>query len=198
MVPEVSRPMKLNLETPRLALIPLTAGDLDLAIELFTDEAVTRYVGDVKSRADIEREMTDYVRRGAGGCIGIWCIQRREDGEKLGTAVLLPMPVDKEDTDWSLVVPDRFPDADVEIGYLLKRAAWGMGYATEAAARLLRFAFEETPLDRVVAVTDPDNHASRRVLRKIGLRDAGERLAYGTTCAAFSLTRTQWRAMAPE
>lgn len=87
---------------------------------------------------------------------------------------------------------DQLPDCDIEIGYILKPSAWGNGYATKAAERLLKFAFEDTPLTEIVGVIDPENEASRRVLMKLGLLDDGLRRAYGGQCPGFRITRQQW------
>lgn len=189
--------MNLEFTSERLSYSPLAMDDLDLAIALFTDEAVTRYVCEVQTPAQIERSLAENVRRGGDGCIGIWCVRRLDTGEKIGTSVILPLPVETDDTDWSLVRPGHWPEEELEIGYLLKPAFWGLGYATEIGRRILRFTFEETPLDEVVAVTDLENHASQRVLRKIGMREEGTRRAYTTECSAFRLGRDQWREQQP-
>jgi RimJ/RimL family protein N-acetyltransferase len=163
-----------------------------MALETFMDPEVMKFVADVGSEEALAEEMKTAVRRGAGGRIGVWCVLQRETGEKLGTAILLPLPIEEDDTDWSLVQEDRYPDADIEVGYILKRSAWGNGYATEACRRLIQFAFEETELDEIVAVTDPRNAASQKVLRKCGLRDEGLRRAYAEECPAFRISRQQW------
>ena len=90
------------------------------------------------------------------------------------------------------MVGDELPDCEIEIGFLLKPSAWGKGYATEACKRLLKFAFEETRLKEIVAVTDPENAASRNVLKKSGLIDEGLRPAYAAQCPGFRITRQQW------
>ncbi|WP_369053332.1 GNAT family N-acetyltransferase [Kineococcus terrestris] len=59
------------------------------------------------------------------------------------------------------------------MGYVLARAHWGRGLATEAAAAVLRFAREDLALERVEATCRPGNLASQRVLRKIGMRQEG-------------------------
>jgi ribosomal-protein-alanine N-acetyltransferase len=184
--------VNLELETDRLRLRPLARSDWDLISEMCTDPEVLKFVGDVSNRERAAAELRAAIRRGAGGRLGVWCVLQRETGEKLGTAVLLPMPIEKKDTDWSLLQEDNYPDADIEVGYILKRSTWGRGYATEACRRLIRFAFEETELDEIVAVTDPDNAVSQKVLRKCGLRDEGFRRAYTEECSAFRLTRQQW------
>jgi [ribosomal protein S5]-alanine N-acetyltransferase len=60
-----------------------------------------------------------------------------------------------------------------EFGYVMARSAWGQGYATEAAAAVLAYAFEQAELHRVAATCDPANIASRRVLEKIGMKYEG-------------------------
>ena len=74
----------------------------------------------------------------------------------------------------------------------MKIAVLGKGYATEATNRLLKFAFEETPLEEPVATIDPENIASQRVLEKYGLVYEGLRRAYAEECPGFRITRQQW------
>ena len=184
--------MKLVFKTDRLLLRPLLETDSDLGIELLTDPAVTRYVCQTYTEAQVIEEMPTVTRRCAGGCIGIWCVIDRSTEEKLGTSVLLPLPIEEDDTNWSLVVGDDLPDCEIEIGCLLKKSAWGKGYATEATKRLLTFAFEETPLEEIVATTDSENKASQRVLEKCGMVCEGMRRAYAQQCLGFRITRQQW------
>lgn len=184
--------MSLTLRSKRLKLAPYDIADSDIAIELFTDPRVLRHAGRVMEVQDILDNMHVRTRRGGNGCIGVWCISVAATGEKLGTVALLPMPIEDNETDWDLVVPGEMPDADIEIGYFIKASAWGNGYATEACQRLLRFAFEESPLREVVATFDDDNRASRSVLIKAGFVDCGRRRCYGTEGTDFRITRDQW------
>lgn len=184
--------MSLTLDGPRLRLRPLEPSDLDHCIELFTDERVTKYVSEPQSAAQVTAEMSAALQRGAGGCLGVWCVLLRETGEKIGTAILLPLPVEHDDTQWDLLQGTEWPDAEIEIGYHIKPGAWGLGYASEAAAVLLHFAFEETPLKEVVAVTHPENASSQNVLLKSGLGKTGPRRAYAEDLIGFRVTRDQW------
>ena len=104
--------MKLELHTERLLLTPLAPTDLDLALELWTDPEVVEYVCDVMTEAEIRQEMPDSTRRGGNGGIGIWCIADRKTREKLGSTYLLPVPIDEDDTDFSLVVMGQMADAE--------------------------------------------------------------------------------------
>ncbi|MDJ0938485.1 MAG: GNAT family N-acetyltransferase [Woeseiaceae bacterium] len=185
--------MKLTLDSQRLTLTPFTPDDIDLSFEMFTDPAVVRYTGGVMSDSFIRANVTNWARRGGNGCIGIWTVSDRETGEKYGSVALLPMPVKEKETDFSLLVPGKMPDADIEIGYYLKRSAWGFGYATEAARRVLEFAFQESPLDEVVATFDKGNLASKSVLEKAGFTDRGTMPCYGEDDGLnYRITRDEW------
>lgn len=180
------------LYSKRLALTPFDMSDVDLAIETFTDPDVRRFTGGVMEEGEIRKEMSNWIRRGGNGCIGVWCIRNRDSDAKLGTTALLPMPVETNKTDYMLVVPGQMPDGDVEIGFFLKKSAWGNGYATEAAKRLLQMAFEESPLAEIVATFDDGNTASRNVLEKAGFVDRGRRRCYGVDGAYYRITREEW------
>ena len=87
---------------------------------------------------------------------------------------------------WALEVPGAMPFAGfvglhvpvfeapfmpaVEMGWRLPRAAWGQGWASEAAAAAAAFAFDVLELDELVAYTLPGNEASRRVMRRLGMQ----------------------------
>jgi ribosomal-protein-alanine N-acetyltransferase len=187
--------MKLELHTERLLLTPLASNDVDVALDMFTDPEVTQFVDGVMSAEKITKSMPDWIKRGGDGCIGIWCISDRKSGEKYGSAALLPMPVDENDTDYNLVVPGRMPAGDVEIGYFLKRSAWGRGFATEVCKRLLQFAFQKTSLTEVVATFDEKNIASEHVLKKAGFVDKGTMRCYGETGPNYRITHDNWSRM---
>lgn len=184
----------LLLETPRVTLRPYAVEDLDIARAVLCDPEVTKYVCDPMTPQRVEEVMPDITRRGAGGRLGMWCAVCRDTGEKLGDGALTPIPVEETDTPWHTLVPDAYPDYQIEVGYMLKRAAWGQGYATEICTALLRFAFERTALGVVVACTDPGNRASQRILRKCGMRPAGTGRAYAEDVPWFEMTRAEWSA----
>lgn len=190
---EALEPRALVLDTPRLCLRPWSVEDEDLCLALLCDPAVMRFVGGALSEADARAHMPNALRRGAGGRLGIWSVERRDTGEKIGDGVLTPIPIETEEPDWAQLVPDAYPEAEIEVGYLLKPGAWGQGFATEICARLLRHAFEQTALARVVACTDPDNAASQKVLLKCGMRDCGLARAYGEMVPWFEMSRADWQ-----
>src|SRR5207302_2940782 len=91
------------------------------------------------------------------------------------------------------------PD-DAELGYRLRRAAWGRGYGTEGARALVRKGFAELGVRRVVAHTMTVNAASRRVMEKAGLtylhtffQEWPETIEGGEQGdVEYALTREQW------
>ncbi len=184
--------MNLVLHSERLTLTPVCESDLSLVTDVFTDPEVMRFSSGAMGKKEIRKNMPNWTRRGGNGCNGIWCISDRSRDEKLGTVALLPMPVEDKMTDYSLVIPGRMPDGDIEIGYYLKRSAWGNGYATEACKRLLQMAFEESPLTEVVATFDVGNTGSQRVLEKAGFVNHGTMRCYGTEGPNYRITRREW------
>jgi ribosomal-protein-alanine N-acetyltransferase len=109
-----------------------------------------------ESEARLERLIAHQDRHG----FSIWAVTERDSGSVLGDAGLVH---------WA----HRGPE--VELAYRLGKAHWGRGYATEAARAWVEAGLGELGLGRIVAVTYPDNIASRRVLEKSGFRF--ERLA---------------------
>ena len=79
---------------------------------------------------------------------------------------------------WFHLRPDKISPDEMELGYRLKRGAWGRGLATEGAGALLGKAFDKWGYSKVGARTLAINHASRRVMEKAGLSLEGE-FVYG-------------------
>lgn len=103
---------------------------------------------------------------------------------------------------WAGLAPLELDDSQIEIYYGFQRGAWGKGYATEAAAAMLDFAFRNTQLDRICGITLKDNRASARVLEKIGLVyrcnicNLPEKFHYFENCTYYSLSRKAYLAAA--
>ena len=114
-----------------------------------------------ESDAFVERVETRFSESGWG----LWAVEVADgsdlDGRFIGFVGL-----------WAA---DFMEPLTVEVGWRLAPAAWGRGYASEAAAEALRHGFEVVGLDEIVSFTVPQNTKSRRVMDKIGLRRRGER-----------------------
>ncbi len=152
--------MHVFLETDRLVLRRFTEADVDNLVELDSDPEVMRYLtgGRPTPREDIENDVLPswlgYYDRYEG--FGFWAAIEKSTGDFLGWFHFRPPKKDSR--------PGEF-----ELGYRLRRSAWGKGYATEGSRALVRKGFTELGVLRVVAFTMAVNRASRRVMEKSGL-----------------------------
>jgi RimJ/RimL family protein N-acetyltransferase len=148
------------LETERLILRRFTAADVDNLVELDSDPDVMRYIsgGTPTAREKIEHETLPafmaYYERFAG--FGFWAAIEKSSGAFIGWFHFRPEPGGAVD--------------DVELGYRLRKSAWGKGYATEGSRALIARGFAEFGVKRVFATTMVVNTASQRVMEKSGLR----------------------------
>jgi hypothetical protein len=115
--------------------------DIGLEMELFAGRAVVKYVLKLMTLDLIAQPMPTWVQRGGGDCIGIWSVIDLQTSKKLGPGVLLPMPIVEDNTNRYDVVENEMPDANVEVGYILKPSVWRQGYASKICRCQLRFAF---------------------------------------------------------
>ncbi|TDV55109.1 GNAT family N-acetyltransferase [Actinophytocola oryzae] len=138
-----------------------TAADVGALAELHGDAAVMRHIDDPVSRETVERETLPAILR---------------EYAELPTGFGQFAAMAPEFVGWFSLKPATsvgLEPSDVELGYRLRPAVWGRGLATEGVRLLVRRAFTELALDRVVATTMAVNVASRRVLEKAGLRHVG-------------------------
>jgi RimJ/RimL family protein N-acetyltransferase len=151
--------MRVFLETERLLLRRFTEADVDNLVALDSDPAVMRFIngGTPTPRAVIENEtlprILSYYERFAG--YGFWAAIEKSSGEFLGWFHFRP--------------PEGHRPDEPELGYRLRKSAWGKGYGTEGSRALIRKGFTEMGVRRVFASTYEENRASRRVMEKAGL-----------------------------
>jgi RimJ/RimL family protein N-acetyltransferase len=151
--------MQVFLETQRLVLRRFTVADVGNLVSLDADPDVMHFItgGVTTSREEIENEVLPaflaYYERFEG--YGFWAAIEKATGEFLG---------------WFHFRPRGGASLDeAELGYRLRKSAWGKGYATEGSRALIRKGFTEFGVQRVVAEAMVVNLASRRVMEKAGL-----------------------------
>jgi RimJ/RimL family protein N-acetyltransferase len=83
---------------------------------------------------------------------------------------------------------------EVEVDYSLAKAYWGQGIATEAARASVRFGFETLRLERIIALADPQNIASWRVMEKVGLTYQKEVFFFGMQLVYYQIQLGEHRA----
>jgi RimJ/RimL family protein N-acetyltransferase len=153
----MTEPAPPALATERLILRRWRDSDREPFARLNADPEVMRHflrpLTREESDAFVDRIETRFGERG----YGLWAVERKEDGTFLGFTGLAYQTFEAPFTPC------------VEIGWRFDRAAWGHGYATEAARTALHFGFDEVGLDEIVSFTSLSNAPSIRVMERIGL-----------------------------
>jgi RimJ/RimL family protein N-acetyltransferase len=144
------------LETERLTLRHATLDDGEFVLRLLNEPSFIRFIGDrgVRTADDArryiaERFIASYEQHG----FGLWVVERRHTPGAIGIS--------------GLVKRDALPDPD--IGFAFLPEFWSQGYAYESAAAVKDFALGTLRLSRLLAITNPDNTGSIRIVEKLGL-----------------------------
>lgn len=145
------------LETERLLLHRFSLEDAGFIFELLNEPSFIQNIGDrgVRKLADA----SSYIQNGpiasyAKNGFGLYLVVLKETNESIGMCGLIK----------------RDSLEDVDIGYAFLPKFWSKGYAVEAARAVKAYAKDVIGLKRMVAIVDPRNEGSIRVLEKIGLR----------------------------
>lgn len=147
----------MKVRTDRLLIRNFILSDAKLIFELDTDPDVMRFIGGKRpesiddSIATLERQFV-YYRKHPG--FGVFAVVLNDTNEFIGWGALKYLDTSDK----------------IEVGYRLMKKFWGNGYATEITFALLKHAFENLKLNEVYGVTQPDNYASQKVLKKAGLK----------------------------
>ncbi len=170
------------LETKNLTLSLCTPADRADFIDLERDPEVMHFLngGAVDHENTDPDKVTFLMPRGTEPYV--WAARRKETGEFVG---------------WFCLFPET--EKLAEIGYRMRRNAWGQGLASEGAATLVDWGFNHAGYENVVACTMTVNYGSRRVMEKIGMRhtktvsiDAGELPGGEYGEVRYELTRSEW------
>ena len=145
------------IETERLILRQFTTDDAEFIFGLLNDPSWIQNIGDrhIRTIDDacsyiVNGPVKSYEKNG----FGLWAVVLKETNETIGMCGLIK----------------REGLEDVEIGYALLPKFWSKGFAVEAARATKAYAKDVIGLKRLVAIVDPANEGSIRVLEKIGLR----------------------------
>jgi RimJ/RimL family protein N-acetyltransferase len=167
------------LETERLFIRKFTPEDLPRLIELRSDPEVYKYLGGTKMQnpESLKKRLRFYIgcyeKFGFGMCAMIWKASR----EMIGWSGLQSL----EDT------------GEIEVGYGMAKDFWGKGIGFECAKAWIDYGFEKVGLERIVAVAQPENVGSWRIMEKLGMRYEKNEEHYGLDCALYALSREEWQ-----
>jgi RimJ/RimL family protein N-acetyltransferase len=145
------------LETERLILRHLSDIDAEFMLELLNDPSFIQNIGDRKIRSLDGAKV--YIQNGpvasyAKNGFGLYLVALKGTGEPIGIC--------------GLIRRDQLDDVD--IGYAFLPKFWSKGYAIESAQATKQYAHDVVGLKRMVAITDPNNAGSIRVLEKLGMK----------------------------
>src|SRR6185295_10626446 len=150
-----SRPIRYFLQTERLGFRPWSEADFELAMGLWEDLQVTRFFGGPFSREWVQGRLSREIAHWQSYGFQYWPLFLLATGEHVGCCGLKP----------------RKPEERIlEIGFHLRPAYWGFGYAAEAARTVIEYAFGTLGASALFAGHGPANEASRRLLTKLGFR----------------------------
>jgi [ribosomal protein S5]-alanine N-acetyltransferase len=145
------------LETERLIIRELNDGDAPFILQLLNEPSFIYYIGDkgVRTLEDARQYILNgpvisYERNG----FGLYLVAFKETSTPIGMCGLLKR--------------DELPDPD--IGFAFLPEYWSKGFGFEAASAVLKYGFDVLQLQRILAITSPDNEGSGRLLTKIGLK----------------------------
>jgi len=167
-----------TIETARVYLRPFTADDLDAFALVCGDPDVMRYIGNGKplSREQTQARLNSIIEHQSRHGFAVWAAIDNASGVLMGYC--------------GLQFLDNTPE--IEVGYRLAKSFWGGGLATEAARASVRYGFEELGLDRIVAVVQPGNLASQRVVGKAGLSFVKDARYYNTDVKYYAMMREEY------
>ena len=172
-----------HLSGDRVELRPWCPSDAAFAFDLYSRWDVQRYLGRDPKVMEAPAQANALIARLAAvddPVLGYWVVQVSSTGEPVGTVLLQGI---------RLTGTNERSD-QIEIGWHFHPDAWGRGYATEAAKVVMHHGFD-AGLERIIAVTHPENVASQRVCHRLGMKEEGVTSRYyDVECQLFVATST--------
>lgn len=174
--------------TARLRLEPISHHHAADYYRVFQDDAIACWYAGKLSRAAAQQAVQEAEQRWQAIGFHKWLIYEQASGEVVGRAGLSALPLAYAQgairaclpavpwVDETLAIAGETALAQrwCEIGWALRGAFWGQGYATEVGRYSLQFAFEQLDMQAVISFTERHNQRSRAVMERIGMRYVGE------------------------
>lgn len=165
----------MELETERLTLHPFNPSHYDGLRIMESDPEIMRYIsnGVVKTPDETRETIARVMQRWEKYGFSWWALKEKQSGQLVGAACLQYL--------------ENIEGAPLEIGWRLIAGHHGKGYATEAARGIIDFAVNTVGTSYLVAVADPDNQASQRVMQRLGMTYKGIEQHYDVPCVVYEL-----------
>ena len=164
-----------TIATPRLTLRAFTEKDVEPLHRILSGRDVLRYFPrtDPPPPDRVQKMVSGLLKHWEKYGYGLWAVESRSTRELMGRSGLQYLPETEE----------------IEVDFLLGKAFWGKGFATEAGRASLRHGFEELGLESVVGIVHPENKASQRVLEKLGMKFMEQTRYFGMDCYRYAIER---------
>ena len=161
------------LETNRLVIAEWLPEDWADFRPIASDPDVMRYIGRGEPWSDdhIRRFVNTQIQRSAACGFCLWKLSEKASRSLIGFCGLQHLS----------------RTGEIEIGWWLAKSSWGKGLAAEAGRAVLHHAFEGVCLRRVVAIAQPPNRASLRVMQKLGMKYERDLLREGIQVVLYSM-----------
>lgn len=164
------------LETERLWMRPFRVSDIDDYAAMNADPEVTHFLGGPWDRGRSWRHLAFLIGHWKLGGSGMWALEHKGTGAFVGMV--------------GFSEPEGWPG--FELAGALARRFWGHGYATEGARAALSYGFIDWQKDRIISLVNPENHASIRVVERIGERLQGRIQHLGREMLCYGLDRATY------
>ncbi|NNE26031.1 MAG: GNAT family N-acetyltransferase [Saprospiraceae bacterium] len=164
------------LETERLIMRPPIAEDAQFIYQLNTDPDVIRYTPDQPFK-NIEAAQ-NYITK-----------NNQFNKNRMGRFSIF-LKSDKSFIGWCGLQLGGL--GRVDLGYRLTKAAWGKGYATESAVCQLEYGFTTLGLEEIIAFCLPDNHASIRIIEKLGFKFESDVIDRGNMVGVYVQNKSDY------
>jgi RimJ/RimL family protein N-acetyltransferase len=171
---------KYFLTTKRLGFRNWLSKDFDLAVTLWGDPEVTKYIGGPFGKEEIQKRLEHEIASFASYKVQYWPLFSLEDDEFAGCGGLRPYKIEKN---------------IYELGIHLIRKCQGKGYGNEAGRRIIKYGFSDIKASALFAGHNPHNEASRGMLKKLNFRYSHDEFyePTGLNHPSYFLYKSDWR-----
>lgn len=169
--------MSVLLETKNLIITIPQLEDFDNLYALQTDAHVMKYIGQgIRTQSEVMTGLEKAIAHQEKHGFSLGCVLEKESGVFVGRAGLIYLAYD-----------DTQPE--IEVAYALLKTAWGKGYGVELAKALIDWGFEHLAVSKLVAIINPNNEHSRRVLEKVHMNYVGRTHYWDNEVALYTIQK---------
>ena len=165
------------IETGRLLLRPMALEDRDALIAIYSDAEVAQFMSPF-GEDEADQRLDDWRRSWRERGYGLMAVLDRATGELLGRSGLYYWP--------------QFDET--EVGWLLRRDAWGRGLATEAGRACLKWGFQNFDFAYITSMIDPQNARSIAVADRLGMKPLRDDVLRADAIVVHAIARATWSA----